>query len=140
MSAAGCYVVGSVILLVGTVITNGPTFMIVASGPLPGRLARVACQGVQLNIPRFYNTDVATEHYLGMRWPVAIWQAVLKQAVDDILEGPAGARAARHGDARAAAYAFRAAAEHWVEDDVNEPRRFVWVCEQLGLEDIEQRR
>lgn len=32
MSAAGCYVIGSVILFVGTIVTNGPVFLIVASG------------------------------------------------------------------------------------------------------------
>lgn len=32
MSASFCYLCGSVVLLVGGVITNGPTFLIVSSG------------------------------------------------------------------------------------------------------------
>lgn len=32
MSATGCYIIGSLILFAGTIITNGPTFVIVASG------------------------------------------------------------------------------------------------------------
>lgn len=84
----------------------------------------------------FYNTDVATEHYLGIRWPAAIWTSVLKQAVADILEGPAAyeVRGLSPQEASKLAFEFRAAAEHWVEDEANEPRRFVWVCEQLGLD------
>lgn len=90
----------------------------------------------------FYNTAVATEHYLGIRWPVAIWTAVLKQAVADILEGPSmtETRDMTLEDARQYRFALRAAAEHWVEDEANEPRRFVWVCEQLGLEPSAVRR
>lgn len=89
-----------------------------------------------MNARSFYNTDVATEHYLGIRWPTAIWTSVLKQAVADILDGP-GAHEVRGLSLEAAAQLaldFRAAAEHWVEDEVNEPRRFLWVCEQLGLD------
>ena len=95
-----------------------------------------------MKFPRFYNTDVATEHYLGMRWPRAIWQAVLKQAVDDILVGPPAheLRDMQLREQEAYACAVRAAAEHWVEDEVNEPRRFEWVCEQLGLEPSAVRR
>ena len=84
----------------------------------------------------FYNTDVYTEHYLGIRWPVALWAAVLKQAVADIVDGPAEweMRGLDLHARRKLALEMRAAAEHWVEDKTNEPRRFVWVCEQLGLE------
>jgi hypothetical protein len=32
VSATGCYLIGSMILFVGTIVTNGPTFLIVASG------------------------------------------------------------------------------------------------------------
>lgn len=90
-----------------------------------------------MNIARsFYNTDVATEHYLGIRWPRAIWTSVLKQAIADILDGPAQweTRGLSLEAAAQLALDFRAAAEHWVEDEANEPRRFVWVCEQLGLD------
>lgn len=83
----------------------------------------------------FYNTDAAAEHYLGIRWPAAVWAAVLKQAIDDILVGPAACelRGLDLHEAERLQFEFRAAAEHWIEDDVNEPRRFVWVCEQLGV-------
>jgi hypothetical protein len=84
----------------------------------------------------FYTTAVATEHYLGITWPRAIWQAVLEQAIRDIVEGP-HASELRHlslAEVRAAQHEFATAAQHWVDDQVNEPRRFVWVCEQLGLE------
>jgi enterochelin esterase-like enzyme len=88
-------------------------------------------------IPRsFYTSAVATEHYLGMRWPRAIWRAVLEQAIADIVSGPSWAEM-RNLSLREAAemrLAYRQAAEDWVADEENEPRRFVWVCEQLGLE------
>ena len=70
-----------------------------------------------------------------MRWPREVWAAVLKQAVQDATTGPAefelrgmSVEAAENlrGD-------IRAAAEAWFADDANEPRRFVWVCEQLGV-------
>ncbi len=90
----------------------------------------------------FYNTDVATEHYLGIRWPVHTWAAVLKQAIDDILVGPAACelRGMDLEAARVLQLEMRAAAEHWIEDEANEPRRFVWVCEQIGLEPSAVRR
>ena len=93
-------------------------------------------------IPRFYNTDAYTEHYLGIRWPLAVWTAVLKQAVDDILVGPPAheVRGLSLREAEKLAFEFRAAAEHWVEDEANEPRRFVWVCEQIGLDPSAVRR
>jgi hypothetical protein len=84
---------------------------------------------------RFYTSGAYTEHYLGMRWPKAIWAAVLEQAIRDIVGGPDAyelkglapeAAEALRGD-------LRAAAERWVADEENEPRRFVWVCEQLGV-------
>lgn len=90
----------------------------------------------------FYNTEVATEHYLGIRWPLAIWTSVLKQAVDDILYGPtlAETRGMTLEEMKKFRLEIRAAAEHWVEDEKNEPRRFLWVCEQLGLEPSAVRR
>lgn len=90
----------------------------------------------------FYTSDVATEHYLGIHWPKAIWQAVLEQAISDIVVGPCAAEL-RHltlVEIQRAQHEFRAAAEHWVEDEVNEPRRFRWVCEQLGLDPSAVRR
>ena len=86
--------------------------------------------------PGFYNTAVATEHYLGLRWPKAIWQAVLEQAIKDIVEGPSlwEFRGLTHEQLRDAVCQYQAAAQYWVDDEVNEPRRFVWVCEQLGLD------
>jgi hypothetical protein len=86
--------------------------------------------------PRFYNTDVATEHYLGMRWGRAIWQAVLEQAIRDIVEGPSvwemrGLTLAQMNERR---LQFKEAAQRWVDDEENEPRRFVWACMQLELD------
>lgn len=86
----------------------------------------------------FYNTAVYTEHYLGIRWPKAIWAAVLKQAIKDVVEGP-GVFERPHADATLAEMnqfrrEIQVAAQRWIDDDVNEPRRFVWVCEQLGLD------
>lgn len=90
----------------------------------------------------FYTSAVATEHWLGIRWPRAIWQAVLEQAIKDVVDGPAAfeLRNLSLADQHALACAMRAAAEHWIEDDTNEPRRFVWVCEQLGLDPAAVRR
>lgn len=99
-----------------------------------------------MNDPRiarsFYNTDVATEHYLGIRWPAAIWRSVLEQAIDDILCGPGihETRGMTLQEAQEFRLTLRAAAEHWVEDEENSPRRFAWVCEQLGLEPSAVRR
>lgn len=88
-----------------------------------------------MKIPCFYTTAVATEHWLGIRWPRAIWQAVLEQAIRDVVQGPPAyeLRDLSLADQNALRLALRAAAEHWIEDDTNEPRRFVWVCDQLGL-------
>lgn len=86
--------------------------------------------------PRFYNTDVATEHYLGIRWPRAIWQAVLEQAIRDILEGPSlyEMRGKSLQEMAQMRREYSVAAQFWVDDEVNEPRRFAWVCDQLGLD------
>lgn len=82
----------------------------------------------------FYTTAVATEHYLGMRWPRAVWESVLTQAIDDIVEGPDLAEIVSHPDPQQFALDIEAAAQAWVDDPSNEPRRFVWVCEQLDLD------
>lgn len=84
----------------------------------------------------FYTTDAAAEHYLGIKWPPAIWRTVLEQAINDVVEGVPPFE--MEGVDREAAFAFdadiRRAAQEWIEDETNEPRRFVWVCEQLDLE------
>ena len=71
-----------------------------------------------------------------MRWPRAIWQAVLEQAIKDATEGLA--QFELEGLTERAALELNTeisdAAQAWIEDDVNEPRRFAWVCEQLDLE------
>ena len=86
--------------------------------------------------PRFYNTDAATEHYLGIRWPRAIWQAVLEQAIKDIIEGPSlyEMRGKSVQEMNVMRLEYQAAAQFWMDDPVNEPRRFEWVCDQLGLD------
>ena len=83
--------------------------------------------------PRFYNSNAAAEHYLGIRWPRAIWAAVLEQAIRDIVEGPAAFERSARTYSEQVERDIRAAAEHWIADEANEPRRFVWVCEQLGV-------
>jgi hypothetical protein len=84
----------------------------------------------------FYNSDVFVEHYLGLRWPVRVWAAVLEQAKKDAVSGPEAFET--RGMAPYTAEAFRAgvqdAARDWIADELNEPRSFVWVCEQLDLD------
>ena len=84
----------------------------------------------------FYNTAAAAEHYLGIRWPRAIWQAVLEQAITDVVEG--ASQSELQGMTRDAGIAYdaalRAAAADWIADDDYEPRRFRWVCEVLDLD------
>lgn len=79
---------------------------------------------------------------MGLRWPTAIWSAVLGQAIRDIIVGPADFEL--RGMTAEEAIPFRkhiqAAAEAWVAEDANEPRRFVWVCEQIGLDPAAVRR
>lgn len=86
--------------------------------------------------PRFYTDDIATEHYLGIRWPLAIWRAVLAQAIEDARNGPSlyemkGLSLQEMVHMR---NEYQVAARCWIDDDANEPRRFVWVCELLGLD------
>lgn len=84
---------------------------------------------------KFYTTAAATEHYLGIRWPRAIWQAVLEQAIADVVEGPSAKEMIYMGAREALEFssAVSDAAQYWIDDDGDEPRRFVWVCEQLDL-------
>lgn len=97
-----------------------------------------------MRAPRFWDVDATAFDYLQMRAPAAMWQAVLEQAMKDIVDGPSewefrGARlSADQRDEQE--QALRLAAEEWVADDRNEPRRFVWVCDMLSLEPTAVRR
>ena len=83
----------------------------------------------------FYTTAAAAEHYLGMRWPRAVWESVLMQAMHDVVEGPSQDELDGYdADNDVLADQIRTAAQSWIDDPVNEPRRFVWVCEQLDLD------
>lgn len=84
----------------------------------------------------FYNTDVAVEHYLGIRWPKDVWRRVLEQAISDVVEGMPQfeLQGLTGSDALALDADLRAAAQDWIDDEENEPRRFVWVCEILDLD------
>lgn len=84
----------------------------------------------------FYNTTAAAEHYLGIRWPAAVWRTVLEQAIADVVEGPSSVELAGLTAEAAAPLSedIRRAAQDWIDDPANEPRRFVWVCEQLDLD------
>jgi len=86
--------------------------------------------------PRFYAKDVPVEHYFGIRWPLAVWGAVLTQAIDDVLHGPrlAEVKGMSQAEADAFRWQIREAAEEWIADETNEPRRFVWVCDVLGFD------
>jgi hypothetical protein len=84
----------------------------------------------------FYTTDAAAEHYLGIKWPPAIWRTVLEQAINDAIDGVplSETEGMSEFDSRLLDADIRLAAREWIEDETNEPRRFVWVCEQLDLE------
>lgn len=88
-----------------------------------------------MNPRSFYNSDAAVEHYLGIRWAPQIWAAVLEQAVNDVLHGPPEWETREMNASQLWAYSteIRNAAQCWIDDESNEPRRFVWVCEQLDL-------
>lgn len=89
-----------------------------------------------MNRLSFYNSTAAAEHYMGIRWPTAIWRTVLEQAITDAIDGPPAFETAGLAFEAAAQFDLdiRRAAMEWIEDETNEPRRFVWVCEQLDLE------
>lgn len=84
----------------------------------------------------FYAGGTYVEHYLGMRWPLAVWSAVLEQAIDDAIHGPHAVELKRMAPEEASRFAraVRQGAEDWIADDENEPRRFVWVCDLLDLD------
>lgn len=85
----------------------------------------------------FYSRETTAADYLQMRAPRELWAAVLEQAIRDAVEGPSQFEC-RHllPDLRATKE-FRldimVAAQEWIADEEDEPRRFVWVCGQLGL-------
>lgn len=87
----------------------------------------------------FYSTQTTAFDYLQARAPREMWAEVLKQAIRDAVEGPPIWELPR-GEAftveqvRKFQLDVRYAAQNWIDDEENEPRRFVWVCEQLGLD------
>jgi hypothetical protein len=92
--------------------------------------------------PNFYSSEATAFDYLQARAPARLWQEVLTQAIRDAVEGPPAGDYAHLPMLDGLRYrdAIRAAAIDWLADDANEPRRFVWVCEQLGLEPSAVRR
>ena len=92
--------------------------------------------------PRFYGSDptgAVAARWLNYRWPVALWQAVLAQAITDIVEGPDAAEvramklpSSRHEDDYRCAILDAATLWMWSDDDAL--YTFVWVCEQLNLD------
>lgn len=90
----------------------------------------------------FYTSDAFTEHYLGIRWPARLWAAVLENAINDAVKGPHAAELKGMLPEEALRFErdVRAAANDWIADEMNEPRRFVWVCEVLNLDPAAVRR
>lgn len=84
----------------------------------------------------FYNTAAAAEHYLGIRWAPEVWRRVLEQAINDAVYGVPQfeVEGLSAEDAARVDADIRGAARDWFADPANEPRRFVWVCEQLDLD------
>jgi hypothetical protein len=84
----------------------------------------------------FYSRETTAYDYLQARAPRHLWAAVLEQAIRDVVEGPSQSecRFMDLGEAQRFCLAVRVAAEEWIADEENEPRRFCWVCEQLGVE------
>jgi hypothetical protein len=92
--------------------------------------------------PNFYNSEATAFDYLQARAPAALWKAVLDQAMRDAVDGPSQSECRHMTLNEAAEYraAVMVAAEEWLADTLNEPRRFEWVCEQLSLEPSAVRR
>jgi hypothetical protein len=96
----------------------------------------------------FYSTQTTAFDYLQARAPREMWASVLKQAIEDAVNGPSQFECARMTLEQAREYrcAVHLAAEEWIADEESEPRRFVWVCEQLDMdparvrEEIERRK
>lgn len=92
-----------------------------------------------MTTPSFYRTETTAYDYLQARAPRELWAAVLKQAIEDAVNGPPQAET----EAAAAnlfctpedyVEAVKHDARHWMADEENEPRRFLWVCDVLGLD------
>lgn len=84
----------------------------------------------------FYSRETTAFDYLQARAPRELWAAVLKQAIEDAVVGPSQSecRFLSLNEAVEFRHAVRVAAEEWIADEENEPRRFVWVCDQLGMD------
>lgn len=66
--------------------------------------------------------------HLDLGWERALWHAVLVQAIRDVVSGP------EEFESGLSEEDCRRAAQHWVNDSKDEPRRFLWVCDHLDLE------
>lgn len=88
-----------------------------------------------MNRISFYTRETTAADYLQMRAPRELWAAVLKQAIEDALNGPSQMECKHMTLEQSREYrlAVQLAAGEWMDDEENEPRRFVWLCEQLGL-------
>jgi hypothetical protein len=101
-----------------------------------------------MNRAEFYRRETTAADYLQARAPRELWAAVLKQAIADVTDGPSAyeCKGLLPAEQQKFCRRVRVAAEEWIADTENEPRRFVWVCEQLGLNpcavrnEIQQRR
>jgi hypothetical protein len=84
----------------------------------------------------FYSTQTTAFDYLQARAPREMWASVLKQAIEDAVNGPSQleVRQMPPHEWEAFRLAVREAAQDWIDDEENEPRRFVWVCEQLDMD------
>jgi hypothetical protein len=84
----------------------------------------------------FYSPETTAFDYLQARAPRELWAAVLKQAIEDARHGPSQSECMHLAFYEMEQFRrdVRAAAEDWIADDVNEPRRFLWVCDVLGLD------
>lgn len=89
-----------------------------------------------MNRTSFYSRETTAADYLQARAPRELWASVLAQAVDDVTKPIAEFETRGMTPAAAQEYrgALRVAAEEWVADEGMEPRRFVWVCDQLGMD------
>lgn len=89
-----------------------------------------------MNRASFYSRETTAADYLQARAPRELWAAVLAQAVDDVTKPIAEFETRGMTPAAAQEYrgALRVAAEEWVADGEVAPRRFVWVCRELGMD------
>ncbi len=84
----------------------------------------------------FYDNAAAAERYFGLRWLRAVWNAVLVQAIEDVVRGPADFELKGLAPVEACAYisSVKEAAALWIGSDVDTLQSFVWVCECLNLD------